>query len=258
VNEQTFGDLHAGHYDLLNPAKNYAAEVDQIRTVLDETAESVIDLGCGTGRHLDLLAEDGVRVLGVDRSPSMVEQAGKRLARHGDRAELRQADLMSFTAPAKFDAAIMMYSLLGYQLSNVDTLAALSAARRQLRPGGVLVFDLLDATAVLGSACPPDGLAVRDDGTRRLLCAHSTVVDVAEQVLDLRLRMWLLHGDLIVDRSDELHRIRLFLDAEIALLLRAAGFASLGSAPLAGANSPDWFRLVWARRIEYGGGHRGP
>jgi SAM-dependent methyltransferase len=261
VNEQTFGELHAGHYDLLHPAKDYAAEVDQIQALLDESVESVIDLGCGTGRHLDLLAAAGFRVLGIDRSPSMVEQAGKRLARHGDRAEVRQADLINFTAPARYDAAIMMFSLLGYQVSNADTLAALAAARRQLRPGGVLVFDLLDATAVLGSACPPDGLAVLDDGAKRLLCAHSTVVNVAEQVLDLRLRMWLLHGDFVVDRSDELHRIRLFLDAELALLLRAAGFEPLGSAPQAGArqnSSPDWFRLVWARRIEYGGGHSGP
>ena len=262
MNEQTFGELHAGHYDLLHPAKDYAAEVDQIRELFDGEGaiESVVDLGCGTGRHLDLLAAAGYQVLGVDRSPAMVDQARKRLAPHGDRAEVRQADLLGFTAPTRFDAAIMMFSLLGYQVSNVDTLAALAAARRQLRPGGLLVFDLLDATGVLRSACPPDGLAVLGDAPNRLLCAHTTAVDQVEQVLDLRLRMWLLHGDFIVEQSDELHRIRLFLDAELALLLRAAGFEPVGSAAQAGVrrdSSQDWFRLMWARRIEHGGGRRG-
>jgi len=262
VNEETFGLLHANHYDLLHPAKDYAAEVGQLRGLFDREGpvESVVDLGCGTGRHLDLLAAEGFRVLGVDRSESMVDQATKRLARHGDRAEVTRADVIRFASPRRFDAAIMMFSLLGYQMSNVDTLAALSAARRQLRPGGLLAFDLLDAAGVIGSAPPPDGLAVLDDGPDRLLCAHSTAVNLDDQVLDLRLRMWLLREDLVVDRADELHRIRLFGEVELALLLRASGFEPIGSAPQAGVrrdSSRDWFRVVWARRIEYGGDHGG-
>ncbi|MFI9387207.1 class I SAM-dependent methyltransferase [Kutzneria sp. NPDC052558] len=262
MNEETFGLLHANHYDLLHPAKDYAAEVGQLRELFDREGpvESVVDLGCGTGRHLDLLAAEGFRVLGVDRSEAMADQAAKRLARHGDQAEVTRADIIRFTAPRRFDAAIMMFSLLGYQVSNVDTLAALAAARRQLRPGGLFAFDLLDAAAVLGSSCPPDGLAVIDEGPDRLLCGHSTAVDLDDQVLDLRLRMWLLRGEEIVDRADERHRIRLFGEVELALLLRAAGFEPVGSAPQAGDrrdSSRDWFRLVWARRIEYGGDHDG-
>jgi SAM-dependent methyltransferase len=243
VNAEAFGPLHANHYDLLHPAKDYAAEVGQLRELFDREGpvESVVDLGCGTGRHLDLLAAEGFRVLGVDRSESMVDQAAKRLARHGDRAEVARADVIRFTAPQRFDAVIMMFALLGYQVSNVDTLATLSAARRQLRPGGLLAFDLLDAAGVLDSSPPPDGLAVLDDGPDRLLCAHSTVVNLDDQVLDL---------------PDELHRIRLFGEAELALLLRAAGFELLGSTAQAG-DSRGWFRLLWARRIEYGGDHSG-
>ena len=60
--------------------------------------ELVMDAGCGTGRVTELLAErlTGLgpgRVVGVDRSPAMVAEAARRLARFGDRVELIVADL---------------------------------------------------------------------------------------------------------------------------------------------------------------------
>ena len=67
--------------------------------VLDRLAlkgdEAALDAGCGSGRVTELLLERLPlgRVVGVDGSESMIAQARQRLARHGDRVRLVQADL---------------------------------------------------------------------------------------------------------------------------------------------------------------------
>jgi ubiquinone/menaquinone biosynthesis C-methylase UbiE len=49
----------------------------------------VLEIGCGTGTNLELFADAGCEVAGVDLSPSMIELAKKKLA---DRADLRLGD----------------------------------------------------------------------------------------------------------------------------------------------------------------------
>jgi trans-aconitate 2-methyltransferase len=58
-------------------------------------SEAVLDAGCGTGRVTEMLAErlpDG-RVIALDASPSMIDEARGRLARFGDRVAFMVADL---------------------------------------------------------------------------------------------------------------------------------------------------------------------
>jgi trans-aconitate 2-methyltransferase len=68
-------------------------------TVLDRLQltgdEHVVDAGCGSGRVTELLAErlPRGRVVALDGSPSMLDEARRRLARFGDRVEYVAADL---------------------------------------------------------------------------------------------------------------------------------------------------------------------
>lgn len=249
-----FGALHAGYYDQFHQQKDYLAETSQLRAVFDREGpvRSVLDLGCGTGRHLDLLAEAGYEVLGADRSPPMAALARQRLARHGSRARVVTTDIADLPGGHGFDATMMMFSLIGYQVDDPAVLALLAAAHRQLRPGGLLVFDHIDAAAALRQVHPTTGVAVFAGALAELLCAYSTGVDPEQGVVDLRLRMWLIDADRLAEHVDERHLIRFFLRRELAALLSSAGFALLDVAPLAGAlpgPAHDWFRLAWARRI---------
>lgn len=243
-----FGPLHAHYYDQFHRTKDYRSEVDQLRTVFhrEGPVRTVLDLGCGTGRHLEILAAAGYSVVGVDRSPAMAAHARTRLDAYPGQAEVVEADLFSVTLDRAFDAAIMMFSLIGYQVTNTRVSSTLDALARYVRPGGLVLFDVMAAAAVLGDPGPRNGVSTLADGDRQMLVAHSTVVNPAEQVIELTLRMWETVDGKVTDQVDEKHVIRYFQPLELALLLKTAGLAYLGSTPLPGR--PPWSRLVWARR----------
>ena len=209
------------YYQTFHRDRDYRSEVDQVLEVLGP-AESIADFGDGCGRHLELIAEAGHRVVEVD---ALADTGGT------------------------VDAAIMMSSL-GDQVTNQRILRTLAAPSRRLRPGGLLLFDVIDGEAVLGAPVPLRGLKVLDDPGSRLLCGYTGDVLTEEQVYRLTLRMWRLDGDRVTDRAEETHHIRYFLPRELRLLLSLGGFELVGTAPLAGQRDPAtaWLRLGWARK----------
>jgi SAM-dependent methyltransferase len=101
----------------------------------------VVDVPCGFGRHSIPLARAGYRVTGVDRSQVLLEEARRRAA--GERLQLVQADYRELPfADASFDAALNLFSSLGYLGDEEDT-RALREIRRVLRPGGRLVIETM-------------------------------------------------------------------------------------------------------------------
>ncbi|MBL3808542.1 bifunctional 2-polyprenyl-6-hydroxyphenol methylase/3-demethylubiquinol 3-O-methyltransferase UbiG [Streptomyces sp. BRB081] len=98
--------------------------------------ESVLEIGCGTGRALAHLAQHGVKGTGVDLSPRMVELAGERWAPLGVRIE--QAEVLDWLATdtSQYDA---VYSIFGATWFT-DPSRLFPLVRERLAPGGVFVF----------------------------------------------------------------------------------------------------------------------
>jgi len=74
---EVYDDFYANIYDYLvfNNIKN-AYEIGEIvnKTSADETSV-ILDVGCGTGHHVDELSQKNLKVLGIDISPSMIQKA---------------------------------------------------------------------------------------------------------------------------------------------------------------------------------------
>ena len=246
-----FGELHAQWYDRWHEGKDYPREVEQLRGIIEAygSGRDLIDLGCGTGRHLELLAAEGYRVVGVDRSAVMVAQAQARLAPY--EASVVQAEPAAPPFGEAFDLATMMFSAIGYQVTDEAMAAALAAVHRVLRPGGLFLFDVLDAAAILRDGPQGEVTLVRD-GDERLLRATTGAVHRDDETYEFTVRLWLLRDEKVIEHAEESHVLRFFLRRELDLLLSTHGFALLGQAPLAGGRSGSartWSRLVWARRI---------
>ena len=130
-------DWNAASYDkVADPQVRWGAEVLE-RLPLDGD-ETVLDAGCGTGRVTELLLArlPRGRVVALDASASMLDQARARLARFGDQIMYVQADLgrpLPLAAPV--DAILSTATF--HWVPDHDALFANLAA--VLRPGGWLV-----------------------------------------------------------------------------------------------------------------------
>lgn len=100
------------------------------------TPATALEIGCGTGRALAHLAEQGVKATGVDLSPVMVGKTRERWQATGARFECAEAlDYLAETTDT-YDA---VYSIFGAAwFSDPARLFPLVAQR--LNPGGVFVF----------------------------------------------------------------------------------------------------------------------
>jgi predicted TPR repeat methyltransferase len=68
-------DDYARYYNLLYRDKDYHAEADYVAGLIhrfNPTAQSILELGSGTGIHASLLAEKGFLVHGIERSAEML------------------------------------------------------------------------------------------------------------------------------------------------------------------------------------------
>jgi glycine/sarcosine N-methyltransferase len=157
----------AGDYDrFVDWGKRIEREMPFFRLLFAEHGvRSVIDVGCGTGRHASLFAAWGLDVTGVDPDPAMLEQA-RAFAFH-------QASSARFVEGGFGELAALGLPLAdaltctGNALPHVSGLAGLRAAVRDfaavLRPGGVVVLHLLNHDRLLAKQLRSIPPVVRED-----------------------------------------------------------------------------------------------
>lgn len=146
---------YASYYDLLYQEKNYsreAAYVDALIKRYGKQAHTVLDLGCGTGKHARALAELGYTVHGVDMSAEMLQHAKQALSKDqffGAQLSFSQGDARSVDLKQQFDVVTSLFHVMSYQISNHDVKAFLSTMAKHVTSGGIMVFDFWYGPAIL-------------------------------------------------------------------------------------------------------------
>jgi len=102
---------------------------------------SVIDLGCGTGRHVVQLARRGFDVVGVDLSPFMLDVVREKLRCESLAAELVRSSMtdLSWFPDRSFRYAICMFSTMGLVRGHENRREFLREVWRVLQPRGLFV-----------------------------------------------------------------------------------------------------------------------
>lgn len=204
-----------------------SSEVDHLVRLLGlKPGATVLDLGCGFGRHTVELARRGHSVTAVDPSATMIA-AAKAAAAAADPTpdgelgiEFVVANAQDLALPnSGFDAAICLFTTLGQiDATGEDNRAMLGSVRPALKPGGRLVVEVPQRGPAVDALVERDVFEHRDGKTeisRRFDADTSRVIE-----------QFLIHDGSGPPRRFDLE-YRLFSAEELHDLLLDAGFASI-------------------------------
>ncbi|MDH5691816.1 MAG: class I SAM-dependent methyltransferase [Gammaproteobacteria bacterium] len=230
-------DDYANYYDMLYQDKDYKAESEFVSKLIHSyspNSKCIIELGCGTGIHAINLAKQGYSVHGVDLSQTMLDLAEKRRLENVDAIEgnftHELADIQKFTPSEKYDVAISLFHVMGYQTTNEGFSSAIANARNSLKEDGILIFDFWYGPAVL--TIKPSSRTKQYENrimsvvrsARPRILENENVVEV-EYVIDIT--------DKVAPGNErqlrELHRMRYFFLPELSYMLNSLGLEIITS-----------------------------
>lgn len=235
--EQPFTQGTIGEVDFLE------AEAKRAR------ARSILDIGCGTGRHAIELARRGFEVTGIDLSAAQLRRAREQARAAGVTVDFRRRDARTFRCRRRFDLAIMLCEG-GFSLMETDAMnvAILQSATRALKPGGTFIFTCLNALYPLAHTAFGNPDAMPADGLPKPRVDLMTLRATEEMAFTDNA------GKKLAIRSDE----RYFLPSEITWYLESLGCSPVGlfGCRLGGFRretlTPDHFEMLVIARTRTG------
>lgn len=106
-----------------------------------EGSRRLLDIGCGSGRHLLELARRGHEMTGIDLSSEMVDYADRQAQESGLAVSVSPDDLRSLQVEGTFDAAYCFMDTFRFLLTNEEIIKHLREVADRLVPGGLYLTD---------------------------------------------------------------------------------------------------------------------
>lgn len=219
---------YAKYYDALYADKDYASESryvnDLLRGYLGDRSLSILEFGSGSGRHAVELCELGNTVVGVEPSVEMIS-----IARVHAAFKLLQGDIRSVGVLGKFDACIAMFHVVSY-LHNLEELQhAFSTVVNNLGKGGVFIFDVWHAPAVIKIGPEERSKKAKGQGFSIVRQATPTLHPEKNQV-EVQYSAKILHDTGYLDEFQEKHTLTYFWPNQIIESAKNYGLELLFSA----------------------------
>jgi SAM-dependent methyltransferase len=215
-------DVYSRYYDLLYRDKDYRAEVSYILSLLSDHGISrgnLLEFGSGTGRHGTLLAEQGFKVTGIERSASMIARSQRMPG-----FTCQQGDICTVRLGRKFDAVLSLFHVVSYQITYESVFSVFMRASDHLEPGGIFLFDIWYSPAVFTQKPQLRLKRMEEENIKITRIAEPTAYPNESRV-DVKYTIYAqdvssLHGRII----QELHSMRHFSLQELDLLAQLTGF----------------------------------
>ena len=130
----------AKYYDLIYHWKDYEKEAHSIKDLIKKYKKSdgnkLLDVGCGTGKHLECFLDD-FSCMGIDINNEMVEVARTKFKD----VIFEQKDMIDFNLKTEFDVILCLFSSIGYVKTYSNLEKTMLNFKNHLKKGGVLIIE---------------------------------------------------------------------------------------------------------------------
>ncbi len=214
----------AASYDRLTNDVDYRATVDFYREILaqeDLHPRTAVDLACGTGTVSVLLAQQGLRVTGVDLSEEMLTMAQQKAEGLENPPRFVCQSLQQLTLLRGVDLAVCALDSLDYITDPQDCAEAIRRVYRALNPGGIFIFDVNTPEKLRAM----DGQVFLDED-EDVYCVWRGEFDEETNICSYGMDLFQRQGKLW-HRSFEEHREYAYSAGQLTGFLKAAGFTGI-------------------------------
>ncbi|MBT1704576.1 class I SAM-dependent DNA methyltransferase [Chryseosolibacter indicus] len=260
MKENSQFNVYAAFYDLLYKDKDYRGEahyIDQLITKFldkNKSTTSLLDLACGTGKHLIELSGKGFAALtGSDISKSMIEVAEKNAEANGKHIKFYNYSFQeSDKINATFDVVISMFSAINYLTSYADQSKTLSNVHKLLDSGGLFIFDYWNGCAVTESYSPVKILRKKQENAE-IIRISETNLDQVAQSATVKFTCNYFSDNVRLAEFEEIHHLHYYYFSEMKNLLQSHRFEILQISPFMHMDKvvtpQEWNISIIARKI---------
>ena len=135
----------ARYYDALTGNVDYKARGEYLLSLFDKYGKrpkSLLDLACGTGKLMEIFAEKGIDLIGVDASSDMLSVATERLRPEYPSALLLCQPMALLDLSGTVEGGVSTLYSLNHLVSLKEIAAVFSRLKFFIQPGGLFVFDM--------------------------------------------------------------------------------------------------------------------
>lgn len=246
---------YAYYYNLFYGDKNYAKEAKEIHELLSRYSEkdivTLLNLGCGTGKHDSELDKLGYKIHGIDFSQEMINIANEN-SKSNNRITFEVANVQKFRADRKFDGVISLFHVMSYQNSNKEIIESFQTAYESLEKGGIFLFDVWNGAGVL-SEKPSLRVKKLEDEKNSITRIANPIMHANRNIVDVNYEVYITNKSSGVTRIiEETHHMRYFFVPEIEMLLKMVGFELITCLDCNNLQEPtydSWTVYYMARKI---------
>lgn len=227
---QKYGSIFARIYNerWVNFAQHIAPLIQQYYESLDQRPKTLLDVCCGTGQLARHFLDAGYRVVGIDLSADMLEQARANTAGYitAGQADFLQKDAAAFTLDEQFGLVVSTFDALNHLPDECALRGCFESVRNVLISGGMFIFDLNTRAGLLQHW---NGIHIED--SPELMLVNRAIYDGGDKAYT-RITGFVPTPDELYERFEETFYNTAFVIADVQNMLLETGFKTVHCAEM--------------------------